>query len=267
MQHSNAWRQLTWLLCLINETFGSVLFKDCLLDSEDIVSKILCFLTEEVRFWLCSFFLNANFRYVGILNMFININPMTNAKALISIAKPVMFIRTIEITYEIPNAIEIMQALRGISRVFFFFLLTICFGPRSIKSFKLLRLLWMCRHVDASMIAPTNSAAIAGKPNATDDFWISSLNERSPCWFKHTYNWKVIFRQLFSRLLQSKRMFLCHRPTSCALSSLEFLPTKGLLPPKRLVQPRLLLQHRPLLLLRRFLIHKGYSHSKECSRP
>ena len=56
--------------------------------------------------------------------MFININPMTNAKALISIAKPVMFIRTIKITYNIPNAIEIIQALRGISRVFFFFLFT-----------------------------------------------------------------------------------------------------------------------------------------------
>ena len=61
--------------------------------------------------------------------MFININPMTNAKALISIAKPVMFIRTIKKPYDIPKATEMMQALRGISRVFFFFLLTeISFG-------------------------------------------------------------------------------------------------------------------------------------------
>ena len=113
--------------------------------------------------------------------MFININPVTNANALISIANPGMFIRTTEATYKIPNAIEMMQALRGIAKVFFFFLLTIFFGPWFIKSFILLRFLRMCRIVETSVIDPTNSAAIAGKPNATDVFWISSLNEWSPC--------------------------------------------------------------------------------------
>ena len=170
-----------------NETVESSRFKDCLFDWADILSKTLFFFTDKLRLWLCSFFLKANLRYVGILNMFININPMTKAKALISIAKPEMFIRTIKITYNIPNAIEMMQALRGISRVFFFFLLiAISFGLGLIQSFKLLRLLWMWKAVDASMVAPTKSATKVGKPKTNDIFWISNLNELSPCSFKHT---------------------------------------------------------------------------------